>query len=556
MMVWVCSLWRVLAVLLSSFLLACSFPLPPGLETMEGPSAVWLGLIPLILVARTTRPKFAFWWGWLCGFLFWLVAVSWILRLQDSWGCLPMVLLAWVALAAYCALYMGLFAFLLSSVFSAKGASSVHPQVRRLTVVVLAPLIWVGCEYLRAVLGTGFPWNLLGASQYRNTAVIQIASWGGVYAVSGVIVLLNAAVAITALRIVEEIRSRSRRRRVHVELMLGLTVVALCWARGVSSVRRGEAEARTTHSIRIAAIQPNIPQIQKWSEDHRYGAYQSLREQTELAVMSRPALMIWPETAIPDLLRVDPMAQSVVASLVTDESWLLVGSMDFEQPNDDRVDYYNGSFLVNGGGRIMESYRKRHLVPFGEYLPFENQIPLIKELAPLGFSCMPGEDSSTLFELPHGGADAPEIAKFGVLICFEDVFPYLARRDVQAGAQFLVNQTNDGWFKNSSASRQHLVNAVFRAVENRTPLVRCANTGVTCFIDRFGRIAEMLVGDAGKTELRGFSVAELVPRPRAAAFTPYTRFGDWLFALPCAMLVVMLGIALVVGSVRRRKIIV
>ena len=550
------SLLRVLAVLLSSFLLACSFALPPGLETMEGPSAVWLGLIPLILVVRTTRPRFAFWWGWLCGFLFWLVSVSWILRLQNSWGCLPLVLLAWVALAAYCALYMGLFAFLLSSVFSSRELNVPYRQLRRLAVVLAAPLLWVGCEYLRAVFGTGFPWNLLGASQYKNTAVIQIAAWGGVYAVSAVIVLMNAAIAITALRIVDEIRNRERRRRVHFELMLGLTVVALCWARGVSRVRQGGTGISASDSIRIAAVQPNIPQVQKWSEDHRYGAYTALREQTELAVMGRPALVIWPETAIPDLLMVDPMAQSVVASLVTDESWLLVGSMDFEQPSDDRVDYYNSSFLVNGAGRIMASYRKRHLVPFGEYLPFENQIPLIKKMAPLGFSCMPGEESPVLFELPHAGGEAPGITKFGVLVCFEDVFPYLARRDVRAGAQFLVNQTNDGWFENSSASRQHMANAVFRAVENRTPLVRCANTGVTCFIDHLGRIMDMLVDGKGNTELRGFSVAELFPRSQGSALTPYTRFGDWLFALPCVMLLVVFWCALIVGAVRRRKTIV
>jgi apolipoprotein N-acyltransferase len=524
------TVFRTLAVLLSSFLLACAFPLPPVLRAMEGSSAAWLALIPLILVARLSRPKNAFWWGWLCGFLFWLVSAAWVLELRQTWGFLPVVILAWVALAAYCALYTGLFAFLLAGIWPG--------GKRRLALVLIAPVIWVGCEYLRAVLLTGFPWNVLGASQYRNIAAIQLASWGGTYAVSGVIVLLNAALALTALRIVGEIRRRESRRRIHYELMLGLVAIALCWSWGVRTVRRGVPGGEAEAIVRIAAVQPNIPQVQKWSEAHRQDAYLALKEQTELAVMSRPSLMIWPETAIPDLLRIDPIAQSVVTSLVTNGPQLLVGSMDYEQLGED-VLYYNASFLVDSSSSIVGTYRKRHLVPFGEYVPFENQFALIKRLAPLGFSCVPGSPVGPL-ELRVVQEGVETTANFGVLICFEDVFPYLARKDVGAGARFLVNQTNDAWFDPSAASRQHMANAVFRAVENRVPLVRCANTGVTCFVDRFGRIVELLAGDDGGTALKGFSVSELRIPPADMPLTPYTRFGDWLWARPCAMLVIIL----------------
>ncbi len=532
---------RLLAVLLSSFLLACAFPLPPALAAMEGSSAAWLGLIPLIIVARLSRPKAAFWWGWLCGFLFWLVSAAWVLGLRHSWGYLAVVILAWVALAAYCALYMGLFAFLLSSVWpdspGREPASARQLTLRRLVLMFLAPLIWIGCEYLRAVLFTGFPWNLLGASQYRNIPAMQLASWGGVYAVSGLIVLLNAALALTAIRIVNEIRRRESRRRIHVELMLGLVAVALCWSWGVRTVRPGQT-GEGDAIVRIAAVQPNIPQVQKWSEAHRQAAYLALRDQTELAIMSRPDLVIWPETAIPDMLRVDPIAQSVVSALVSNGTQLLVGSMDYEQPEAVAL-YYNASFLVDATSSIVGSYRKRHLVPFGEYIPFENQVALIKRLAPLGFSCMPGESVGPI-ELNVKSGDGETTVHFGALICFEDVFPYLARRDVMAGARFLVNQTNDAWFDPSAASRQHMANAVFRAVENRVPLVRCANTGWTCFVDRFGRIVELMVGDDGRTGLKGFSVAEVRIPPATMRLTQYTRFGDWLLALPCAMLTAIL----------------
>jgi len=497
---------------------------------MEGASAAWLALIPLIIVVRSSRPKAAFWWGWLCGMLFWLVSAAWILELRHTWGFLPVVILAWVALAAYCALYMGLFSSLLAGLWPGGR--------RRLALVLVTPVLWVGCEYLRAVLFTGFPWNLLGASQYRNIAAMQVATWGGAYAVSGLIVLLNAALALTALRIVSEIRHRESRRRIHYELMLGLLAIALCWSWGVRTVRRGVPGGETEVSVRMAAVQPNIPQVQKWSEVHRQDAYLALKEQTELAVMSRPALVIWPETAIPDLLQIDPLAQHVVSSLVTNGSQLLVGSMDYEQPDVD-VLYYNASFLVDETSSIVGAYRKRHLVPFGEYVPFENQVALIKRLAPLGFSCVPGEPVGPMeLRVEHEGRETT--APLGVLICFEDVFPYLARNDVRAGARFLVNQTNDAWFGPSAASRQHMANAVFRAVENRVPLVRCANTGVTCFIDRFGRIVELLAGDDGDTTLKGFSVSELRIPPADMPLTSYTRFGDWMFARPCAMVVLVL----------------
>ncbi|MBT3191628.1 MAG: apolipoprotein N-acyltransferase [Verrucomicrobia bacterium] len=538
---------RTVAVLISSFLLACSFPLPPQIVSMEGASAAWLALIPLILLSRLSRPKVAFWWGWLCGFLFWMVSAAWVLQLRHTWGFLPVVILAWMAMAAYCGIYIGLFAAILSSVLpdppNAGDASAPSQlQLRRIVLVLLTPIIWVGCEYVRALLFTGFPWNVLGVSQYRNIAILQVASWGGAYAVSGIIVLLSAAIAVTILRIGSELRQR-KRRRVHFELMLGLVAVALCWSWGVRSVRRADRTPDHSPRVRIAAVQPYIQQEQKWSEAFREGAYQALEEQTALALLSRPALVIWPETAVPDLLRVDPRAQEVVGSLVSSNTMLLVGTMDFEQ-FDEEVFYYNGSFLVGESGDVLGSYHKRHLVPFGEYIPFENQISAIKRLAPLGFSCMPG-GAYSLMELPVGDAESGQSALFSDLICFEDVFPYLARQDVRAGARFLVNQTNDAWFEGSAASRQHMANAVFRAVENRVPLVRCANTGVTCFVDRFGRILEMLEGDDGRTALRGFSVSEVHVPSVDMPLTPYTRFGDWLFARPCAIIVI--GLLLVMG---------
>lgn len=507
------------AAAFSGWVLSCAFPLPETLEGLEGAGAAWMALIPLLLVIRASRPKAAFAWGWASGFLFWLLTLSWLLALRHTWGGVAMPALGWVALSAYCALYTGLFAFVFAAV----------PGTRLLPLLA-APVLWAGTEWLRATLFSGFPWNPLGVSQYRNIAAIQVAGVGGVYAVSALIMLLNTALAMTILRIFSEIRSRiTRRRRVHTELMVGLAAVAICWSWGVRTVRQTPPYAGA--SLRVAAIQPAIPQLQKWSASFETDIAKALGEQTEFALMTRPDLVVWPETATPGMLRIDPLSQRLVESVSTQgDAYLLAGSMDYRQLPGQDPEYLNASFLVSTNGQIETVYNKRHLVLFGEYLPFENQLPFVKNWSPLGFSCIGGEPNQPLMELATPGTDRHEPVLLSVLICFEDVFPYLARRDVRRGARLLVNQTNDAWFDGSAASRQHMANAVLRTVENRVPMVRAANTGITCFIDRFGRIAkrESSLG-------HGFSNAPVTASAADMPLTPYTRTGDWLFGLPCAL---------------------
>ncbi len=513
------------AAAFSGWVLSCAFPLPPAFEGLEGAGAAWMALIPLLLVIRASRPKAAFAWGWASGFLFWLLTLSWLLALRHTWGGIAMPALGWVALSAYCALYTGLFAFVFAAV----------PDRWRLLPVLAAPVLWAGTEWLRATLFSGFPWNPLGVSQYRNIAAIQVAGLGGVYAVSALIMMLNAALAMTILRIYSEIRNRgARRRRVHAELMVGLAAVAICWSWGVRTVRQTPPYAGA--SLRVAAIQPAIPQLQKWSASFETDIAKALGEQTELALMTRPDLVVWPETATPGMLRIDPLSQRLVESVSTQgNAYLLAGSMDYRQLPGEDPEYLNASFLVSTNGQIEAVYNKRHLVLFGEYLPFENQLPFMKRWSPLGFSCIGGEPTQPLMELATPGTEGREPVRLSVLICFEDVFPYLARRDVRRGARLLINQTNDAWFDGSAASRQHMANAVLRAVENRVPMVRAANTGITCFIDRFGRITERAPGNSDEARARGFSNAAVTASAADMPLTRYTRTGDWLFGLPCAL---------------------
>jgi apolipoprotein N-acyltransferase len=512
-------LLRALAALGSGLLVWSAFP-PVG-----GAEAAWVGLVPLILLAEFSSPRESFRWGFLSGLVFWLLTLSWLLRLGVTGTPWPVAALGWIGLSAYCALYWGGFA---------AGVSDwLRRPFGRAGALVALPALWVGLEYVRSTFGTGFPWNGLGISQYRNVAVIQWAEWGGVYAVSAMLVLMNAALALTALRMIDRYRGR-RGRRWHPELMIGLTVCALVWMHGVRSARRWTAADDGTVPVRIAAIQPNVPQLKKWPEQFEEEILERLSERTGMAVPSRPDLVVWPETALPGAFPSDPVLHGWTVENAPKEAPILFGAMEVDrvgggEPPDDDARLYNSAFLLAPGGRVEGVYRKCHLVPFGEYLPFERRVPFLKRFAPLGFSCTPGE-GMTVFEMPAAGHP------FSALICFEDAFAYLAREAVDGGARFLVNLTNDAWFDGSAASVQHMSHAVFRCVENRVPMARCANTGVTCFIDRVGRLDDTTRGmlDSGETHLAQYRVGSVRVNADGPP-TVYRRYGDWVFGIPCAV---------------------
>ena len=228
--------------------------------------------------------------------------------------------------------------------------------------------------------------------------------------------------------------------------------------------------------------------------------------------------MIWPETAVPDFIRSSAESYDLVARLAMRGTPLLVGTMDFTA-SDTGIRYYNSSILFDTNGNEIGKYDKQHLVPFGEYVPFPG---LMRKFTPVEVDFGQGSGSTLL---PLNGEDS-----FSVLICFEDAVPPLAVNAIRAGARWLVNQTNDAWFDPSAQSEQHLAHAVFRCVENRVPMARCCNTGVTCFIDAFGSVKRGI-----DVRTAGFTAGVIHPRPVGAELTFYTRYGD-LFARGCLLL--------------------
>jgi apolipoprotein N-acyltransferase len=500
----------------SGILLAMAFP------PLEWSNLAWIAMIPLMLVLRDVPDKQAFRWGWISGMVFWLLSLSWLLRLAFTGTNLFVAMFAWISLSAYCALYTGAFAMVIAISWQRLGPEK---EWRNILLVFFVPVVWVGFEYLRSTLFTGFSWNALGISQFRQIPIIQVADLGGVYAVSAFVVIVNTAIMLIGMRFVALFR-RQNVRRVNVEMMIAVSFWGVCMWHFFDAKKAVSLNDSRGTSVRVASVQPNIPQYKKWPLQYEKEIYAKVMEQTELAMSGKPDLIVWPETVVPSLVRLDPECAAFVADLACRGFPILVGSLDCDIVGEKET-FYNSSVLVGTNGHILGQYNKRHLVLFGEYLPFERVFPIIQKFDPLGYSCTPGE-ISTVFRL-----DKPAIS-FSSLICFEDTVASLARASVRNGARMLVNQTNDAWFDGSSAAVQHMAHCVFRCIENRVPAVRSANTGVTCFIDALGRV-EMLQRNGRSTCFAGFATGTLALPPAGMGLSFYTRNGDVPFALPCAI---------------------
>ncbi len=492
--------WPDACAILTGALLSASF------APLESSQAAWIALAPLLLAARCARgDRAAFRLGFLAGSVFWLTSISWLRHVSAA---------GWITLAFYCALYVGAFSWFAWRWFRRFGHARGALNLAGMFMLACA---WAGLEWVRGSFATGFPWNPLGASQYRNPALLQAAAWGGAYAVSALLVWVNAGIAFTAARYCD--RGGHWGRRPHVELMLAFLVLALAFWGGA---RRLRALAPGPHELRVGLVQPAIPQDDKWDSNTVGLIHRRLDELTRGVKRSGPLhLVIWPETALPDDVRYSQASYDLVYSLCALGTPILVGSMDTEWPEGGPPRFFNSSFLFDSDGRVAGAYEKQHLVPFGEYIPLQKIVPFIKAMTPIQESFTAGTNA-TVFAL-----DEPPVT-FSVLICFEDTIPRLARRAARAGARLLVNQTNDAWFDPSSASRQHMAQCVLRVVETGLPAVRAANTGVSCSIDRRGFVAAELADERGGTVFPGFKSIAVRPAPPDAPPTFYVRHGDAL----------------------------
>jgi apolipoprotein N-acyltransferase len=391
---------------------------------------------------------------------------------------------------------------------------------QRLIWSLAGAALWVALEMMVARFLGGFPWNLLGSSQYRIVPLIQIASFTGIYGVSFLVVWSSLSLLSAAMVV---IRRPANRSAWVGEIILPMLAVSALYVTGYQKLLRPETPRPT---LAVALVQPSIPQTLIWDPRENTNRFKQLLQLSEQALTNKADVLIWPEAALPKMLRYDEETLDAVAGLAREHTvWMIVGSDDLEprrnakRPNE--TDAFNSSFLVNPAGELVERYVKRNLVIFGEYIPLVRWLPFIKYLTPIDEGFTAG-DRVVPFELKNLHV------KVSVLICFEDEFPQLVREYVSDDTDFLVNITNDGWFREGSAQWQHAAGAIFRAVENGVPLVRCANDGLTCWIDSSGRLREFLDRKPGGIYGPGFLIAQipvLLPGEKRAP-TYYRVHGD------------------------------
>jgi apolipoprotein N-acyltransferase len=508
--------WRLLAVT-AGLLLALSFP------RANVAGLAWIA--PALLLWASRGSPFRL--GWLGGFAHYLLSLNWLLHIPVRFY----PVLGWLALAAYLALFPALWTWACSRVANRLGLGGADSTwLRRLVFALFAACAWVAMEMAVARMLSGFPWNLLGASQLQLTPLVQIASFTGVYGVAFLVIWFSASL----VNVFQALMAQPTRREAWLrELALPILVIAIVYAWGVAEVRRKSA-VPANRVLRIALVQPSIPQTMIWDPAGADARFRELLRLTEAALTNRPQIIIWPEAAVPKMVRDDIETQRAIARLAASNSaWMIIGSDDFDFRGTNAI-FFNSSFLVSPRGELVSTYRKRRLVIFGEYVPLVDWFPFIKYLTPITGGFAAGEEPVT-FELGELGA------KTSVLICFEDVFPHYAREHVTPGLDFLVNITNDGWFGESSAHWQQAWCAAFRAIENGLPLVRCANNGLSCWIDARGVLHNVHFEESKNIYAAGVKHAT-VPIPSRASPTFYTRHGD-VFGWACVALtlVVLIG---------------
>lgn len=417
-----------------------------------------------------------------------------------------------------------------------------RPTMTRLFAMLGLAGAWVVVEWTRTWLLSGFPWLPLSASQWERASILQIAAYTGAYGVSFVLVMMNLGFGAYAHRLFREgaVGFNKRSQEFFLALFLLLACVSVHFQESFN--RRGFMRPLA----RVAIVQPNITQDVKWDPAKAPAILDVLQRLTLEAAASRPDLILWPEAVTPLAVREDAGVKSFVEGLVKQAGVpLLLGSIAIGNSGTPQETWRNGAFVVlPEGGIAARYYAKRRLVPFGEFVPLRPLLGWLNKFVPIGEGDFaPGEDSSPLL-VPI----RERVEVLGPLICYEDIFPDLARRSALAGASVLTVLTNNGWFGEGGAAYQHAAHAVLRAVETRRPVLRCGNAGWSGWIDEFGIVRAPVTNKAGTIYFRGVGRIEVSRDARWVGRNSfYVQHGDW-FVLVAAALAMFSVAALKIGA--------
>jgi len=490
---------KIMLAALTGVLLTAGFP---GIGVAY---AAWGALVFLLFAVREAGPWNSFLLGLLAGWVHFLSLIYWLVPTMRIYGYLPLSLsiLLLILLALYLALYPAVFTLLLTWTGRRPGL-----------LLIMAPVFWVGLEYLRSILFSGFPWGLLGYSQANQLSLIQFADILGVYGVSAIILCANAALLALVLAVSGKFWQGFRVKGwlAGASCLAVLAVLGGILIYGHFRVFAVDRRAAAAETLDVGVIQGNIRQLHKWDRRFRQTTIQKYFDLSEAADNPPPELIIWPETAAPFYFDYNAeLTEWVLSGIRATDNYFILGApsveLDHRNPK-----YYNSAYLIGPDGGVRGRYDKVHLVPFGEYVPFNEYLPFIDSMVAQVGNFDAGQRGDTM------GWDH---IKVGMLICYESIFPPLSVDMVKNGADFLVNITNDAWFGKTSAPYQHFSMAVFRAIENRRALVRAANTGISGYIDPVGRVME--TSHLFETAVLSRQIPLIKDHE-----TFYTRHKDWL----------------------------
>ena len=478
----------------TAILLILSFP------NFELAFLAFFALAPLmVVILRRPAPARAFLLGWFAGTVFFYGSCYWLTYSMIHYGGLPTVL-AYLLLfpgALVVGVFPGVFAFLLALAIKRWGRMA----------VLLAPVFWPATEWARLIV-TGQLWNALGYSQAFRPGLLAPATWGGVYAISFLIVMVNTAVVLMLTP-----------RHVHIIVISSCVVILAPVLITVSPMLESYVVPSSIAPVTVIALQPNVPMNLVKSDEEmaqlRFRHYSMTTNVLQsLPHDNSPRFVIWPESPMNFTYASDKTFQYQLGSYTRMfHTSLLFNSLEPTPTNG----YYNSALLINEDGRLIAQYDKIRLLPFGEYVPLPQWLPGASLITGLVGEFTSGDKYTVM---PFGNQRA------GTFICIESAYPYIARRLTNEGADVLINISNDGYLGPTAVMRQHLANVVFRAVENGRPVLRVTNTGISARIDASGRIEDQTT--PFQTDIRVWQV-----RPSPAASTFYTRHGD-IFVYVCA----------------------
>jgi apolipoprotein N-acyltransferase len=487
----------IAASALSGLLAAFSFP------DFNLSFLAWFAFVPLLIFIPRAPALSSFFYGIISGGVSFAVILYWLIPTFSAAGePVFLAMLSLLTLSLYISLYTGLFCLMSNRYFRKSGGGWLS--------LIFLPSLWVALEFLRGHLLSGFPWCLLGYSQWEFTRIIQISDVTGVYGVSFALIAVNASLAAATRGLIFKEGGKGRSGAM-APLAFALLVFFACYSYGFLAEKKIKYGAG---GFRAALLQGNIDQYKKWDSAYAGEILRSYEGLAIRAAASAPDLIVWPESALPAVLSGNRQINSRVAQLCKrTHTYHFIGAVDYSGGR-----FYNSAFLFDPAGTISGRYDKVHLVPFGEIIPLKAFLGrFVRTLNELG-EISPGR-GHTVFVLRG--------ARFGSTICFEAIFPELTRELTKNGAGFIVNLTNDAWYLDTSAPAQHFAFNVFRAVENRRCVLRAANTGISGVIDPYGRIMR-------KTRVFTEDVIIADFAPASADFSFYTAYGD-VFSFLCVI---------------------